>query len=58
MIPNLIKLCMGKLTLYHLIENNCPEFRNGLLDIYFFKLKKLYLRYNEHLIWVPILERL
>ena len=27
-----------KLTLNHLIGNNCPEFHNGLLDSYFFKL--------------------
>ena len=29
---------MGKLILNHLIGNNYPEFRNGLLDRYFFKL--------------------
>ena len=29
---------MGKLILNHLIRNNYPEFRNGLLDCYFFKL--------------------
>ena len=29
---------MGTLILNHLIRNNYPEFRNGLLDCYFFKL--------------------
>ena len=29
---------MGKLILNHLVGNNCPEFRNGLLDSDFFKL--------------------
>ena len=38
MITNLIEPRMGKLILSHLIVNNCPEFRNGLLDSYFFKL--------------------
>ena len=28
----------GMLILNHLIENNCPQFRDGLLDSYFFKL--------------------
>ena len=36
MITNLIEPRMGKLN--HLFENNCPEFRNGFLDSYFFKL--------------------
>ena len=38
MITNLIEPCMGKLILNHLIGNICSEFRNGLLDSYFFKL--------------------
>ena len=38
MIINLIKPRMRKLILNHLIGNNCPEFRNGLLNSYFFKL--------------------
>ena len=38
MITNSIKPRMGKLVLNHLIENNCPKFRNGLLDSYCFKL--------------------
>ena len=38
MIFNLIETHMGKLILNHLIGNNCPEFRNGLMDSYFFKL--------------------
>ena len=38
MITNLIEPRMGKLILSHLIVNNCLEFRNGLLDSYFFKL--------------------
>ena len=29
---------MGTLIVNHLTQNNYPEFRNGLLDIYFFKL--------------------
>ena len=36
MITNLIKSRLEKLVLNHLIGNNCPMFRNGLLD--FFKL--------------------
>ena len=36
-ITNVIELRMGKLILNHLIGNNYPEFRNGLLDSYFFK---------------------
>ena len=32
MITNLIELRMGKLMLNHLIVNNCPELRDGLLD--------------------------
>ena len=38
MITNLIELRREKLILNHLIGNNCPEFPNGLLDSYFFKL--------------------
>ena len=38
MITNLIEPRKGKLFLNHLIENLCPEFRNGLLDSYFFRL--------------------
>ena len=38
MIINLIEPRMGKLILNHLIENNSPEFRNGFLGRYFFKL--------------------
>ena len=38
MINNLIESSMGKMILHRLIGNNCPEFRNGLLDSYFFKL--------------------
>ena len=38
MIINLIKPCMGKLILNHLVGNNRQEFRNGLFDSYFFKL--------------------
>ena len=38
MIPNLIEPRMGKLIHNHLTGNNCPEFRNGLLDCCFFKL--------------------
>ena len=38
MIMNLIKPRVGKLLLNNLIGNNCPEFRNGRLDSYFFKL--------------------
>ena len=34
-ITNLIKPRMGKLILYHLIQNNCPDFRNGILDSFF-----------------------
>ena len=37
-ITNVIELRMGKLILNHLIGNNYPEFRSGLLDSYFFKL--------------------
>ena len=37
-ITNLIEPRMGKLILNHLTGNNCPEFHNGLLDSYFFKL--------------------
>ena len=37
MIINLIEP-LKKLILNHLIGNNCPEFRNGLLVNYFFKL--------------------
>ena len=38
MITNLIEPGMGKPIVHHLIGNNCPEFRDGLLDSYFFKL--------------------
>ena len=38
MITTLIKQRMLKLILNHLIGNNCPDFLNGLLDSYFFKL--------------------
>ena len=38
MITNLIEPGMRKLILNHLIGNYCPEFRNGFLDIYLFKL--------------------
>ena len=38
MITNLIEPRMGKLILNNLIGNNCPEFYNGLLESYFFKL--------------------
>ena len=38
MNTSLIEPRMGKLTLHHLIGNNCLEFRNGLLDSYFYKL--------------------
>ena len=38
MITNFMEVRMGKLILNHLIRNNCPEFGNGLLDNYFFKL--------------------
>ena len=38
MVTNLIKPRKGKLTLNHLIGNNCPEFCNGVPDSYFFKL--------------------
>ena len=37
-ITNLIEPRMRKLTLNHLIGNNCPKFRNGTLSSYFFKL--------------------
>ena len=38
MVTNLSKPRNGKLVLDRLIGNNCPEFRNGLPNIYFFKL--------------------
>ena len=38
MITNLIKPRMRKLILNHLIGNDSPEFHNGLLGSYFFKL--------------------
>ena len=38
MITNLIEPCMGKMILNHLTGNNCPEFLNGLLRSYFYKL--------------------
>ena len=38
MITNLIKPHMGKPIRNHLFGNNYPEFHNGLLDCYFFKL--------------------
>ena len=38
LIINLIEPRMGKLILNNLIGNACPEFRNGLLDSYFFEL--------------------
>ena len=38
MVTNLIESCMGKMILNHLIGNNCPEFLNGLLGSYFYKL--------------------
>ena len=38
MITNLIKPRMRKLILNHLIGNDSPEFHNGLLGCYFFKL--------------------
>ena len=37
MITSLIKSRMGKLILTRFIRNNCPEFRNRLLDSYFFQ---------------------
>ena len=37
-IANLIEPCMWKLILNHLKVDNCPEFCNGLLDSYCFKL--------------------
>ena len=40
---------MGKVILNHLIGNNCPEFRNGLLGSYFFKLT---CRVNLDFIWI------
>ena len=33
MITIVIKPCMGKLILYNLIENNCPEFCNSLFIV-------------------------
>ena len=36
-ITYLISIRMGMSILIHLIQNNCPEFRNGLLDSYFFE---------------------
>ena len=36
-VTNLIELRMGKLILNHFFRNNCPEFRNGLLNSYFFR---------------------
>ena len=50
MIFNLIETHMGKLILNHLIGNNCPEFRNGLMDSYFFKLT-LGIDYLELCFW-------
>ena len=38
MIINLIEPRIGKLIINHLIGNTFSEFRNGLLDSYFFKL--------------------
>ena len=38
MITDLIKPRLGKLRCNYLIGNNRPEFHNGPLDIYFFKL--------------------
>ena len=38
MITNLIEPCMRKMILNHLTGNNCPEFLNGLLSSYFYKL--------------------
>ena len=46
MITNLIKPRIGKLILTHLIGNNCPEFRNGLLDCYFIKLTLRMIAWN------------
>ena len=37
MITDLNEPRMGKLTLNHSIGNNCPEFRDGLLDSSFFE---------------------
>ena len=37
MSTNLTEPGMGTLTLNHLIGNNSPVFRNGLLGSYFFK---------------------
>ena len=37
-IINVMEPRMGKLILNHLIETNCPEFSNRLMDSYFFKL--------------------
>ena len=37
-ITNLIDPRIRKLILNHLTGNNCPEFCNGFLDTYFFKL--------------------
>ena len=48
------ELRMGKLILNHLIWNNCPEFCNGLLGSYFFKLT-LESDYVEPCFWrVPV----
>ena len=38
LMTNLIEPRMEKLIINHLIGNNCPEFRHGFLDLYFFKL--------------------
>ena len=37
-ITNLVETRFGKLILNHFIGINCPEFRRGVADSYFFKL--------------------
>ena len=38
LMTNLMKPCMEKLILKHLVKKNCPEFCNRFLGSYFFKL--------------------
>ena len=38
LITNLMEPWMGQRILNHFVRNNCPQFRNGLQDSYFFKL--------------------
>ena len=50
LMTNLMKPCMEKLILNHLVKKNCPEFCNRFLDSYFFKLT-LWSDCLEHCFW-------